>query len=136
MFICTELSSILVAAFIRHQYSCRWTVASTITKRSLYSPGGSVFTNEGLHYNVPVRNFEWIFELSRGDISSLVAVSAVMDIILGVVSELVFKTFPDHKFNVMSIENSPTNNNLFFIGHIDFNASFFYIFSENISIIM
>ena len=53
-----------------------------------------------------------------------------MDIIRDVESGLVFKTFPDHKGNEISIETSPTNNNPFFIGSIDFNARFLNIRSR------
>ena len=54
-------------------------------------------------------------------------VSVIMDIIWGVESGLVLKTFPDDKGIDMSIETSTTNSNLFLIGSIDFNARFFYI---------
>ena len=35
-----------------------------------------------------------------------------------------FETSPDHKGNVLSIDNSLTNNNMFVIGSIDFNVRF------------
>ena len=52
-------------------------------------------------------------------------VSAIMDIIRDVESGLVLKNFTDHKGNEIFIETSPTNNNLFIVGIIDFNARFF-----------
>ena len=52
-----------------------------------------------------------------------------MDIIWDVESGLVSESFPDNKVNKMSIETSPTNNNLFFIEIIDFNARIFYFCS-------
>ena len=98
--------------------------------------GSSVFTNENPHCNVPVRNFEHILELAQGESFSLGRVSAIMDIIWDMEAGLVLKTFPGHKGNEMSIETSPTNNNIFFIGIIDFNASILKSVAEILSIIM
>ena len=78
-----------------------------------------------LHQNFPVRNFDWILELAQGNSSSLYGVSEIMDILRCVESGLVLKPFPDTKVHVMSIKKSPTNNNLFVIGRIDFNDRVF-----------
>ena len=63
---------------------------TTIVKHFLYYMSTSVFTNDDLRYNFPVRNFEKIFELEQGDSSSLGGVSAIVDIIWDVESGLVF----------------------------------------------
>ena len=93
------------------------------------------FTNYNLRYTFYVRYFGWILELVQGGISSLGIFYTIMDILWGVESGLVLKTSPDHKVNLMSIENSPTNNNLCVIGSSDFNTSF-NICNGNFSIIM
>ena len=52
---------------------------TTITEHSLYSSGASVFTNDELQYDVPMRNVERIFESARGERSSLGGVSVITD---------------------------------------------------------
>ena len=69
--------------------------------------------NGGLHYNYDVRNFERFVELARVESSSLGVFSSLMDILWGVDPGLILKTFPNRKGTVMSIENIPTNNNIF-----------------------
>ena len=49
----------------------------TITKHTLSSPGASIFTNNDLHYNAPVRNVKRISKLVRGERSSLGIVSTI-----------------------------------------------------------
>ena len=83
-----------------------------------------IFTNDKLQYNVPMKNFEQISELAKGDSSELGGVSSIMDIIWDVDSGLVLKTFPDQKWKYMSIEISTKNNNIFVIWSIEFNARF------------
>ena len=56
---------------------------------------------------------------------SLGGFSANMDIIRYVELRWVLTTFPDHNRNEIYIEISPTNNNIFFVGVIDFNARYF-----------
>ena len=73
----------------------------------------SIFINDNLHYNVRVSNFEQILELVQVESSSLGVVSTIVDIIWCLGSGLILKTFLDHKGNGMSIETSPTNNNIF-----------------------
>ena len=63
-------------------------------------------------------------------------VSAIMDIIRGVESVLILKTFPDHNGNVIYIETSPTNNNLFIIRSIDLNVWVWDIHNIKFSIIL
>ena len=77
--------------------------------------------------SVPVSNFDQNLVLTQGESSSLGGFSAIMDIIWDVDSGFILRTFPDHKVNYMSNETCPTNNNLFIVGSIDFNARSFYI---------
>ena len=57
-------------------------------------------------------------------------VSIIMDIIWGVESWLILKTFPDNKVNIMYIEISPNNNNIFVIRSIYLNSRVWYIHSR------
>ena len=70
-------------------------------------------------------------KLARGGDYLLGVVFAIINSIWGVESGLFLKNFPGCKVNLISIEISPINNNLFVIGSIDLFVRVWDIYIRN-----